>query len=70
MSKKISASVEGEKAMIRFTYEDGTQYNCDIDFGDDSTLQFSELSTIQWNNTIFEHIYRKAGWYNLSIVCE
>ncbi len=71
MSNGISASKEGEVANFLYTYQAGTKFKCNVDFGDESSLQFSALSeSSKWNNSIFPHLYEEEGNYNVTIICK
>lgn len=64
-----SASIVGKNAEFLFTVTSGSGYTCRVNYGDGSILNFNDL-VVNYNGTVFTHLYNREGSFSVSIYCE
>ena len=68
-SSKESASVTSTNANFKFMLINGNNYECEINFGESTpSLSFTD-DPINYNNSLFSHVYDQTGIYTVTIAC-
>ena len=62
-SNNRSASLVGVTANFLYTMLHGSDFSCNIDFGDNTGMSFSSTLNYDWNNKYFPHTYVNEGKY-------